>query len=229
MLNLFRTIAYRFSPILLATVLFSTANAQRVVDKTVATVSDGVRTELITYSDLLWQLALIPGIEIAPPASEDLNRALQLIIRQRLIALEAERLPRETEITDEEVEEEIQLTVRAFPTASDFQLRLSAVGFRSVDDKNFKDLIRQRISIQKYIDFRFRSFVVITPEQELRYYRDVYTPEFRELNPGRILPKLEDVRKQINVDLTNEQVAADIERFIDAAESRAEIVILSEV
>ena len=37
------------------------SQAQTVVDKTVATVSDGVRTELITYSDLLWQLALQTG------------------------------------------------------------------------------------------------------------------------------------------------------------------------
>ena len=75
---------------------FSTfLSAQQVVDKTVATVSDGVRTELITYSDLKWQLALQPGVPINPPSSEDLNRALRLLIDQRLFALEAERLPRE--------------------------------------------------------------------------------------------------------------------------------------
>ena len=34
------------------------AVSQEIVDKTVAVVSDGNRTELITYSDLLWQLAL---------------------------------------------------------------------------------------------------------------------------------------------------------------------------
>ena len=40
--------------------------AQETVDKTVATVSDGVRTELITYSDLLWQLALQPDSPLNP-------------------------------------------------------------------------------------------------------------------------------------------------------------------
>src|ERR1043166_3042969 len=38
----------------------SVCAAQQVVDKMVATVNSGVRTELITYSDLLWQLALQP-------------------------------------------------------------------------------------------------------------------------------------------------------------------------
>jgi hypothetical protein len=65
-----------------------------IVDKTVATVSDGVRTELITYSDLMWQLALEPGVPLNPPLSADLGRALKTLIDQRLFALEAERLPR---------------------------------------------------------------------------------------------------------------------------------------
>jgi hypothetical protein len=68
--------------------------AQKVVDKIVATVNDGVKTELITYSDLRWQLALQPGPTLTPPSSEDLNRALQTLIDQRLFSLEAERIPR---------------------------------------------------------------------------------------------------------------------------------------
>src|SRR5438045_5791341 len=71
------------------------ASGQQMVDKTVATVSDGGRTELITYSDLKWQLALQPNVSLNPASSEDLNRALRLLIDQRLFVLEAERLPRE--------------------------------------------------------------------------------------------------------------------------------------
>ena len=39
------------------------SSAQQVVDKMVATVNAGVRTDLITYSDLLWQLALQPPLQ----------------------------------------------------------------------------------------------------------------------------------------------------------------------
>ncbi|HYP50456.1 MAG TPA: hypothetical protein VEQ34_05900, partial [Pyrinomonadaceae bacterium] len=65
-------------------VLPTVANAQqRIVDKTVATISDGVSSsELITYSDLLWQLALDPSAPLNPPSSDDLNKILQLIIDQ---------------------------------------------------------------------------------------------------------------------------------------------------
>lgn len=229
MLKLVRSISYTLFTAAILLAASAAAPGQQVVDKTVATVSDGVRTELITYSDLLWQLALVPGITLTPASSEDLNRALQLVIRQRLIALEAERLPRGIEATEEEIKDEIEITLRSFPSTAEFIERLNAVGFRSVDDPNFRNLIAQRIAIEKYVDFRFRSFVVITPEQELRYYREVYTPEFRQQNPDRILPSLDEVREEINAILAREQVAEDIERFIDNAESRAEIVILNQV
>lgn len=213
----------------LCVLLAATAKSQQFVDETVATVSDGVKTELITYSDLMWQLALVPGIPLSPPSSEDLNRALQLVIRQRLIKLEAERIPRNIAATDEEIKKEIELTLRSFPSTEDFRQRLNTVGFKSIEDENFRDLIEQRVLIQKYIDFRFRSFVVITEEEEKRYYNEVFTPEFRRENPDRILPTFEEKRDEINRILTREQVAEDIDRFIDNAESRAEIVILKQV
>src|SRR5918994_3240462 len=68
-------------------------SAQQVVDKMVATVNAGVRTDLITYSDLLWQLSLQPNTLLDNPSSVELNRALRLLIDQRLILQEAEKLP----------------------------------------------------------------------------------------------------------------------------------------
>src|SRR6476620_6749461 len=69
-----------------------TAQAQQVVDKMVATVNASGQTRcqvcLITYSDLLWQLALQPTTVLANPSSDDLNRALSLVIDQRLILQE---------------------------------------------------------------------------------------------------------------------------------------------
>src|SRR3569832_1366727 len=68
-------------------------SAQQVVDKMVATVNAGVRTDLITYSDLVWQLALQPHTVLDNPKSQDLNGALRLLIDQRLILQEAEKIP----------------------------------------------------------------------------------------------------------------------------------------
>ena len=203
--------------------------AQVVVDKTVATVGDGVGApELITYSDLLWLLALQPNVPLTPPTSEDLNRALQLSINQRLFALEAKRLPG-AEITDEEIQEKIRDVLMGFPSTAEFERRLRLVGFDSVRDENFLEIMRQRVAIDKYLDFRFRSFIVITQEDEKTYYRDVFTPDFRRRNPGLLLPAFEDTRTSINQQLTEDRVAQEIERFLDEAKRRAEIVVLNEV
>lgn len=199
-----------------------------MVDKTVATVSDGSRTELITYSDLKWQLALQPNVQINPPSSEDLNRALRLLIDQRFFALEAERLPRDP-ATKAEITAKINEIVSYFSTPAEFERRLNLVGFKSVSDPNFEQIVAQRIAIDKYLDFRFRSFIVITADDEAQYYRNVYVPEFRRRNAGVIVPSLESRRAEIVQALTEERVGQQIETFLDEAKRRAEIVILSPV
>jgi hypothetical protein len=223
---------YLFFIALLVPIFFFSAPAaaaQEIVDRTIATVDDNVgRPELITYSDLLWQLALQPNVSITPPSSEDLNRALQLLINQRLIALEAERLPR-SEPSDAEIDAKIKDVLANFPSTAEFEKRLRLVGFDSVKDDNFVRMMAQRVKIEKYLDFRFRSFVVITPENEAAYYRDTFVPDFRRRYPGVIVPTLDEKRLEINKTLTEEKVAKDIENFLDESKRRAEIVVLSEV
>ncbi len=216
----------------LAALLFvfspSKAQAQMVVDKTVATVGDGIGVpELITYSDLLWQLALQPRVSLLPPTSEDLNRALQLLINQRLFALEAERVPRTP--TQGETDDEIKRVLASFPSTAEFEKRLRIVGFDSIKDDNFQRMMAQRVAIDKYVDFRFTSFIVITPEDEAKYYREVFTPDFRKRKPGVLVPTLTEARPEINKILTERKIEEDIEKFLDDAKRRAEIVVLFEV
>jgi hypothetical protein len=177
---------------------------------------------------LLWQVALVPNLPIKPPTSEDLNRALQAIIRQRLIALEAKRLPSE-DPNKKEIDSEIQRILNLFPTTGEFIKRLNTVGFDSIQDENFQRMMEQRVSIEKYVDFRFRSFVVITPEDEKVYYRDVFTPNFRKQNKGRLLPSLNQMRERINEILTEQKVQSNIETFLDNARNRSEVNIISAV
>ena len=216
--------------LLVALVVFSAINTkgQEIVDKTVAVVSYGTRSELITYSDLVWQLALQPGTPLDPPRSDDLNQALQLLINQRLFALEAERLPRIAP-TEKEINDKINATLGFFSTPAVFEGRLKQVGFESVKDAAFERLITQRVAIEKYIDFRFGAFVVVTADEETKYYREVFAPDFRQRFPGILMPVLDEKRPEIREILTRQKVAAAIERFLDEAKRRATIEILIEV
>jgi len=204
------------------------ASGQEVVDKTVAIVSDNSRTELITYSDLVWQLALQPGTPLDPPRSEDLNQALQLLINQRIFALEAERLPRAAP-TDKEIADKITETLTHFTSPAAFGARLKLVGFDSIKDSSFEHMVAQRVAIEKYVDFRFGSFVVITADEETKYYRDVYVPEFRRKTPGLLMPTLEEKRTEIHQTLARQKVATAIENFLDEAKRRVQVEVLIEV
>lgn len=209
-------------------VFASTAKPQEMVDKTVAVVGDGLRSELITYSDLLWQLALQPNTPLDPPRSEDLNQALRLLIDQRLFALEAQRLPRVAP-TEAEINRKINDILSYFPSPGAFEARLKMVGFDSVRDPGFEQIVAKRVAIDKYIDFRFGSFVVITPEDEARYYRDVFVPNFRARNPGRIMPTLDEQRAEINRILTTQKISLGMESFLDETKRRVHVEVLSEV
>jgi hypothetical protein len=208
-------------------VLEPQAQAQEVVDKMVATVNGGVRPDLITYSDLLWQMALEPETPLSPPRSDDLNRALHLVEDQRLILQEAKKLPTIAP-TDAEVRAALADLVKLFPP-TEFERRLRAVGFSSIEDERLREIVRQRVEIEKYLDFRFRSFTVVTQEEVANYYRDVYVPRFRQRNPGVLVPKLDQVRNDLEKTLTESKIESETDAFLDNARERAEIVILNPV
>jgi hypothetical protein len=204
---------------------FSLCSAQQVVDKMVATVNAGVRTDLITYSDLLWQLALQPGTVLDNPTPADLNRALRLLIDQRLILQEAEKLPTIVP-TQNEVSDARDELARNFPSPLEFQQRLQRVGLTS---EKLDEIVEQRLKMEKYLDFRFRNFVVISPKEIADYYKDIYVPRFQTRSPGRIVPSLEQSRAEIEKNLMEAKIESDTDAFLDSARERAEIVMLNSI
>lgn len=203
----------------------SVCSAQRVIDKMVATVNAGVRTDLITYSDLMWQLSLQPNTPLDNPTSQDLNGALRLLIEQRLILQEAEKIPTIVP-TPKEVTDARDELARNFPSPLEFQQRLQRVGLTS---EKLDEIIEQRLKMEKYLDFRFRNFVVISQQEIAAYYRDVYVPRLQARSPGRIVPALEQARPEIEKALTEAKIESEIDTFLDTARERAEIVMLSPV
>lgn len=210
-----------------------TATAQTVADKTVASVTNGSRPtpDLITYSDLVWQLALEPDRPFSDkPSSTDLNHALRLVEDQLLILQEARKLPisetaeaqKEFENTVKKMRDEL---AQRFGGAARLQERMARVGLNS---DQLDAILRDRLTIEKYLDFRFRAFVLISQKE----ITDRYNQESAPLrNSGRIVPTLEQVRGRIEHDLTEEKIASEIDAFIDNLREQpgTEIVILSPV
>jgi hypothetical protein len=210
---------------LLFCLLASQVKAQDAVDRTLATVSTGGLPELITYSDLMWQLALEPDAPLSNPDPVRLQKTLGRVIELRIIEQEAKKLP-SIAPTKKEIDEEVKRLLAYFPTRGGFENRLQAVGFRSADDEQFLKLIEQRVAINKYINFRFYSFVVVTTPEIANYYREVFVPDFQRRAPGQVVPTLEMATREIEAELRERRVATDIDSFLETARERAEIVIL---
>ncbi len=206
------------------------ANAQVDGNKEVAiiTVKSGDK-RTIKYSDLLFQLALEPNAPLNPPETKDLKRVLQTLINLGLIANELGPLLSSCLVpTEAEIQDQIRRSWSYSRSPAEFEKRFQLIGFVSINDDNFRRQISARAGIEKWVNFRFRLFLIIPREEEEKYYRDVFAADFRRRNPGLLLPELKQIRPQIRQILEEKRVESEIQRFLDYARQQVKIEILSE-
>jgi hypothetical protein len=223
-----------FFLLLAASCLLPTSvRAQTVVDKLVASVTNGSRAtpDLITYSDIVWQLALEPNrLFTERPGSEDLNHALRLLESQLLILQEARRLPvaateQARQDFDKAVAQKLTELTQAFGSRTKLEERMIRVGLTS---DHLDAILRDRVTMEKYLDFRFRAFVLISPKE----ITDRYNQEYARLrNSGRIVPTLDQTHSRIEQEMIEEKIASEIDAFVDSLRDQpgTEIVILNPV
>ncbi|MGQ9898257.1 MAG: hypothetical protein ACUVR8_11965 [Acidobacteriota bacterium] len=187
-----------------------------LTDRLVATVNDDV----ITESDLVWLLAFDPDVYLASISESDLQRVLAAKIDLFLLSQEAARFPR-ANLTDEEVAAAKQRLIKRFPSEVAFRERLELVG---LDAETFERLIRERLQVEKYINFRFQTFVLVTDDDVLEYYATKVRPALAAA--GTVAPETpnEEQRALITEILSRERAEREQQQWLAAARQRAEIV-----
>src|SRR5262249_8055467 len=204
----------------------STAQAQQIVDQILRLVNN----EPITRTDLLWSIGMDPQAPspVGPVGADLLLRKLDVIIDERLIAQEAARIPT-ADITQDEIDKRRAELIRSFRSEAEFRERIGSVG---LTPQKLDELLRQRILIDRFVDFRFRSFVLVTTQEIQQEYERNFVPEMRRR--GQIPPGLDQrlekgtVREQLAERLKNKKIDEEIERWLAAARQRADIVPLAE-
>ncbi len=199
------------------------ARAQTEIDATLVMVNG----DLVTKSDVLWNLALDP--EVAPaefwdPKIQDMM--LRTLIDQRILLQEALKLPA-TRGTDEEIQVEVTELTNRF-NADDpmrFEKRLELVGLTG---PRLSRIIRARLRILKFIDFRFRSFVVVTEPEIQAYYDAEVRPKLEGQTEAAIAADLAAKHEQIERLLAEEKINNAIDVYLEEARARAEVVRLDE-
>lgn len=212
---------------------FATSTQAQTTDKTVATVTTGARStpDLITYSDIIWQLALEPERTFSErPTSQEMNQALRTLQNQMLILQEARKLPlaqtaeaqTEFEKTVTEMRNEL---VQLFGSRARLEERIARVGLTTAQ---LDAILRDRAMIERYLDFRFRAFVLVTAQEISERYEQTYRPL---RNSGKLVPTPEQARDNIERILMNEKIAEEIAKFVDNLREQpgTEIVILNPV
>lgn len=196
------------------------SHAQQIVDQVLTQVND----DIITRIDLLWSIAIDPKAPspVGPVGSDLLRQKLDVMIDERLIAQEAARIPT-AEITQDEIDKKRTELIKGFRNEAEFRQRAGSVG---LTPQKIDDLLRQRILIERFVDFRFRSFMLATEQEIKRYYDEQLVPEVRKA--GQVPPPLEQVRDKISDVLKQDKVNTEIDRWLAAARQRAEVVQLAE-
>ncbi len=197
----------------------SVTTREFLTDRLVATVNGDV----ITESDLIWLLAFDPGVNLASITNGDLQRVLTAKIDLLLLAQEAARFPLAT-LTTDEVAAAKQRLVKQFPSEAVFRERLESVG---LDVETFDRLIRERLQVEKYITFRFQTFVLVTDEDVLVYYATKVRPALAAV--GTVAPEMpDDEQRALIVEiLSRERAAREQQQWLAAARQRAEIIPLA--
>ncbi len=193
---------------------------QQIIDQILTLVNDDV----ITRIDLLWSIAIDPKAPspVGPVGSDLLRQKLDVMIDERLIAQEAARVPT-SEITRDEIDKKRTELIKSFKSEAQFRERAGSVG---LTPQKLDELIRQRILIDRFADFRFRSFVLVTEPEIKRYYDEILVPRVRAV--GQVPPAISDVRDRIVEVLKQEKINAETDRWLTSARQRADVVQLAE-
>jgi hypothetical protein len=190
-----------------------------VTDRFLAVVNDRV----ITESEAVWALALDPELQPLDLSAQNKRAMLERLIDVVLLDQEAEKIP-QNEPSKEEIDNYKNELVKRFGSKSVFDERMQRVG---LNEESLNQIVSRWLKIFKYIDFRFRAFVFVRPEEIERYYREVALPRLR--NRGGQVRTLEEMRDDIEHILIEEKFNAELDRFFDEARQQAQIVRLPQL
>src|SRR5205814_6829891 len=132
-------------------------------------------------------------------------QALKTLEDQLLILQEARKLPlAETSEAQEEFQKAVLAKrnelVQSFGSRARLEERMSRVGLTS---EQLDTILRDRVTIERYLDFRFRAFAFATPQE----IADRYQKEFGRLrNSGKVVPSLEAVRDRVEQEVKNDKI-----------------------
>ena len=184
-----------------------TSSAQRLLDRVVARI-DG---DAVTLTDVRAAIGL--GLVDADPANED--AAMDRVIERQLVLAEVARFAPPEPASEAVDREAAVLKMHA-------GARLSAlVSSTGLTDARIRDIARDNLRIEAYLNQRFGTTVQLTQDEVLQYYR-IHPDEFTQ--DGRLMPFVE-AEPRARERAAAERRAAIVGQWHRDLRNRAEIVM----
>ncbi|MBM3802682.1 MAG: hypothetical protein FJW26_10290 [Acidimicrobiia bacterium] len=195
--------------------------AAETIDRLVAVVN----RQIVTLGDVeqemrLQELDALAGDFVGPvPARREgttQNLIVQRLIEQNLIREQIQQFPG-LEVSDAQVESQfasIEQKVGGTQKLAETKIDLRALRAR----------LRWQLQVMKFIDYRFRQFVVVDAKEIEAYYQTQLVPELQRRNTGPP-PELDAVEEGIRKILTEEKVNTQVDEWLASLRRDATIEV----
>src|SRR5262245_11397698 len=192
-----------------------------IIDRLVAVVN----RQIITLGDVEQELRfqkLQPdeedpaGTGSAQKESPSQEWAVQHLIEQTLIREQIQQFPG-LEIEDEQVDAQIAAIEKKIGGKE----KLAEM---KIEVQTLRDRLRWQLQVMKFIDYRFRQFVVVDSKEIEAYFQNQFLPELGRRS-GSAQPELSEVEEPIRKILTEEKVNTEVEEWLASLRKDATIEI----
>lgn len=188
---------------LIALVIFVSAAQAEVVDR----IAVSAAGQVVTLSDLRRHIRIRAFLDNAKPeyTGDNLRQAAALLVDQALVRREAE-LSRYPAPSIPEIETAIDQFAESLGLKRpEMFARALQYGF---SEQEMRDQAAWRLTLVRFIDYRFRPSVQVSEADISRYYSEVFSPQWRARAPDSAPPPLDAVHERI-LDILNTQLATE--------------------
>ncbi|HTG72761.1 MAG TPA: SurA N-terminal domain-containing protein, partial [Terriglobia bacterium] len=196
------------------------AHRTEVIDRLMAVVN----RQIITLGDVEQELKMqvvdptagvLAGVSSSQQEKMSQEVVVQRLIEQTLIREQIQQFPG-LEIDDEQVESQIASVEKNGGGAEKLA--------EKIDIGALRDRLRWQLQVMKFIDYRFRQFVVVDTKEIEAYYQNQFLPELQKRNAVPA-PALADVEERIRKIVTEEKLNTQVDEWLASLRKDATIEI----
>lgn len=175
--------------------------AAEVVDR----IAVSVAGQVVTLSDIRRHIRITAFLEKAQPeySQDRLRQTAGLLVDQALIRREAE-LSRYPAPADPEIQKALAQSAESLGLTRQ-QMFAEALEY-GFSEQEIRDLAAWRLTVIRFIDYRFRPSVQVSEADITGYYNDVFLPQFRARSADAAPPPIDSIRERI-IDILNTELA----------------------